>query len=73
MDLSKASGVKALAVFHLYPGHDDAYLKAAEAEMQAVMPTAFMARERQCFTFEPAAQEVVSEQPEPVLAQANEA
>jgi hypothetical protein len=40
--------------------------------MQAVMPTAFMARERQCFTFEPAAQDSVAERPEPALAQANE-
>jgi hypothetical protein len=35
------------------------------------MATAFMARERQCFAFEPAAQET-AERPEPVLAQANE-
>jgi ribonuclease BN (tRNA processing enzyme) len=72
VELAQKAGVKALAIFHLYPGHDDAFLKAAEAEMQAVMPTAFMARERQCFTFEPALQESVPERPEPVLAQANE-
>ena len=45
---------KALAIFHLHPGHDDAFLRAAEAEMQAVMPTAFVARERQAVTLSPA-------------------
>lgn len=51
VDLCRAAGAKALAVFHLYPGHDDAALKAAEAEMQRVMPTAFMARDRQALHF----------------------
>jgi phosphoribosyl 1,2-cyclic phosphodiesterase len=53
VELAQAAGVKAVAIFHLYPGHDDAYLRAAEAEMQAVMPAAFIARERQCIAFEP--------------------
>lgn len=48
VELSKAAGVKALAIFHLYPGHDDAYIQAMEAEMKTIMPTAFVARERQC-------------------------
>ena len=69
VELSKAAGVKALAIFHLYPGHDDAFLKAAEAEMQAVMPTAFMARERQSMTLEPLESEMVADHSEPVLAQ----
>ena len=51
VELCQAAEVKALAIFHLYPGHNDAALSAAEAEMQAVMPTAFIARERQAFTF----------------------
>jgi ribonuclease BN (tRNA processing enzyme) len=63
VELSKAAGVKALAIFHLYPGHDDAFLKKAEAEMQAVMPTAFMARERQFIAFEPV-EEKVADRPE---------
>jgi hypothetical protein len=61
VELSKAAGVKALAIFHLYPGHDDHFLKAAEAAMQAVMPTAFMARERQSLVFEPADDETVAD------------
>jgi phosphoribosyl 1,2-cyclic phosphodiesterase len=53
MELCRAADAKALAAFHLYPGHDDAYLEAAEAEMQRVMPTAFMARDRQALHFAP--------------------
>ncbi|MFL5113790.1 MAG: MBL fold metallo-hydrolase, partial [Microvirga sp.] len=41
---------KALAIFHLHPAHDDAFLRAAEAEMKTVMPTAFVAREGQAVT-----------------------
>ena len=61
VELSQAAGVKALAVFHLYPGHNDTFLKTAEAEMQAMMPTAFMARERQFLSFEPADEETVAD------------
>jgi phosphoribosyl 1,2-cyclic phosphodiesterase len=53
VELCRASDVKSLAIFHLYPGHDDTYLKAIEAEMQLTMPTAFVARERQALTFAP--------------------
>ena len=61
VELCRAADVKALGIFHLYPGHDDAYLRAAEAEMRAVMPTAFIARERQLMTYEPVAtQETVA-------------
>ena len=52
VQLCKGAGVKALAIFHLYPGHDDSYLRAVETEMKAVMPTAFVARERQSLTFD---------------------
>jgi phosphoribosyl 1,2-cyclic phosphodiesterase len=48
--LAKAAGVKALAIFHLHPAHDDAYLRAAEAGIKAAMPTAFVAREGQDVT-----------------------
>ncbi|MBF9233250.1 MBL fold metallo-hydrolase [Microvirga alba] len=58
VELAQAAGVKALAIFHLYPGHDDAFLKAAEKEMQAVMPTAFIARERQGIALAPAREAV---------------
>jgi phosphoribosyl 1,2-cyclic phosphodiesterase len=51
VELCQAADVKALAIFHLYPGHTDAALRATETEMQAVMPGAFIARERQAFTF----------------------
>jgi len=47
VELAKAAGVKALAIIHLHPAHSDATLRAMEAEMQAEMPTAFIARERQ--------------------------
>jgi phosphoribosyl 1,2-cyclic phosphodiesterase len=51
IELCQKAGAKALAIFHLYPGHDDTYLRGVEAEMQAVMPSAFMARERQTMSF----------------------
>ncbi|NIX75612.1 MBL fold metallo-hydrolase [Microvirga terricola] len=54
VELAKAAGVKALAIFHVLPGHDDIFLKAAEKDMQAVMPTAFIARERQGIALQPA-------------------
>lgn len=54
VELAKAAGVKALAIFHVSPGHDDTFLKATEKEMQAVMPTAFIARERQGIALAPA-------------------
>jgi phosphoribosyl 1,2-cyclic phosphodiesterase len=52
VELARAAGAKALAIFHLYPGHTDAELKRMEAEMQAEMPTAFVARERQTIALE---------------------
>ena len=72
MELAQGADVKSLAIFHLYPGHDDASLKASEAEMQAIMPTAFIARERQVVAFEPADREVAPARLEPALAQAGE-
>lgn len=47
VELAKAAGVKALAIIHLHPAHTDAMLRRVEAEMQAVMPSAFIARERE--------------------------
>jgi len=47
VELAQAAGVRALAIIHLHPGHPDAQLRQVEAEMQAVMPSAFIARERQ--------------------------
>jgi phosphoribosyl 1,2-cyclic phosphodiesterase len=52
VDLCRAADVKALAIFHLYPGHTDAMLRGMEAEMQTLMPTAFVARERQALALE---------------------
>jgi phosphoribosyl 1,2-cyclic phosphodiesterase len=53
VELCEAAGVKALAIFHLYPGHKDAFLREREAEIQNVMPTAFIPRDRQRLTFAP--------------------
>ncbi|MBX9932953.1 MAG: MBL fold metallo-hydrolase [Methylobacterium sp.] len=47
VELAQAAGVKALAIIHLHPAHTDPMLRQIESEMQAVMPTAFIARERQ--------------------------
>jgi len=47
VELCRLARAKALAIFHLHPAHDDAYLRAAEAEMKKGMPTAFLAREGQ--------------------------
>ncbi|MBZ6077138.1 MBL fold metallo-hydrolase [Microvirga puerhi] len=61
-ELARAAHVETLAIFHLYPGHDDAFLKAAEAEMQKVMPSSFVARERQTVSLAPVTAETVAEQ-----------
>nr|WP_198411786.1 MBL fold metallo-hydrolase [Microvirga flavescens] len=53
VELARAADVKNLAIFHLYPGHDDEYLRATEKELQAVMPSAFLAREGQSVAFAP--------------------
>ena len=63
VELAQAAGVKALAIFHLYPGHDDASIKAAEAEMQVLMPTAFVARERQSVSLAPVLGGAIAERP----------
>jgi ribonuclease BN (tRNA processing enzyme) len=63
VELAQAANVKALAIFHLYPGHDDAFLRAQEAEMQAVMPTAFVARERQSFILDASGRQAVADWP----------
>ncbi len=47
VELARAAGVKALAIIHLHPAHSDAMLQQIEADLQAEMPTAFVARERQ--------------------------
>ncbi|WP_375462436.1 MBL fold metallo-hydrolase [uncultured Methylobacterium sp.] len=47
VELAQAAGVKGLAIIHLHPCHSDATLRAMEADMQAIMPSAFIARERQ--------------------------
>jgi len=53
VELAKSANVKALAIFHIFPGHDDGFLSTAEAEMKTLMPTAFVARERQSLAFAP--------------------
>ena len=54
VDLCLAAGVGELAIFHLHPLHDDAQLRAVEAEVQARMPSAFLAREGMALTYPPA-------------------
>jgi phosphoribosyl 1,2-cyclic phosphodiesterase len=49
--LCEAASVASLAVFHLHPQHDDAYLRQLEAEIGAHMPGAFLAREGQVFSY----------------------
>jgi phosphoribosyl 1,2-cyclic phosphodiesterase len=65
VELAQAAGVKALAVFHLYPGHDDNALRDMEAELQAIMPTAFIARERQSIALGPADGGAIADQSQP--------
>jgi phosphoribosyl 1,2-cyclic phosphodiesterase len=61
VELCQSADVKALAIFHLYPGHSDSVLKGIEDEMQRVMPTAFVARERQAFSFPAQSDETVAQ------------
>jgi phosphoribosyl 1,2-cyclic phosphodiesterase len=70
VDLAKAANVKALAIFHLYPGHTDEYLRKIEAELQAAMPTAFIARERQSIALSPADGELVADRAKPAKVRA---
>ncbi len=43
--VAQAAGVKRLAIFHHDPAHDDDFLAQMEADVQAVFPEAFLARE----------------------------
>lgn len=47
VELAQAAGARALAIIHLHPAHTDARLREIEADLQAAMSTAFVARERQ--------------------------
>ncbi|AWN55758.1 MBL fold metallo-hydrolase [Methylobacterium sp. 17Sr1-1] len=51
VELCRAGDVGRLAIVHLYPQHTDALLRDLEGQMQADMPGAFVARERQEITF----------------------
>ena len=53
VELCNSAGARSLAIVHLHPAHDDTRLRRMEAEMQAVMPSAFIARERQALALEP--------------------
>ncbi|WP_230532533.1 MBL fold metallo-hydrolase [Microvirga roseola] len=64
VDLCRKANVKTLAIFHLYPGHNDQFLKCVEAEMQSAMPSSFIARERQSIAFAPADGESVADRPD---------
>ncbi|MCJ2026247.1 MBL fold metallo-hydrolase [Methylobacterium sp. J-067] len=47
VELAHAAGVKSVAIIHLHPAHSDTTLQAMEADLQAEMPSAFIAREYQ--------------------------
>jgi phosphoribosyl 1,2-cyclic phosphodiesterase len=51
--LAQAAGVERIAIFHLHPQHDDAYLNKVEAEIKREMPGAFVAHEGQSLSFPP--------------------
>lgn len=53
--LAQGANVGAIGIIHLHPQRDDACLQGLEAEIQAVMPSAFIARERQALVFAPVA------------------
>jgi phosphoribosyl 1,2-cyclic phosphodiesterase len=45
LELAKAAGVKAFAIFHLHPRHDDNHMDEVERQAQAIFPGAFVARQ----------------------------
>lgn len=47
VELCRAADVKSLAIVHLYPQQMDERLRTMELQLQAEMPTAYIARERQ--------------------------
>lgn len=51
--LCRKAGAAAMAGFHHNPSHADAELDAIQAEIQAVSPASFMARDGQVLTFAP--------------------
>lgn len=51
--LCKASSAKAMAGYHHNPVHDDDRIDAMQAELEALLPNGFMAREGQVVTFAP--------------------
>lgn len=46
IELCRAAGARALAIFHLNPCYDDKRIRKMEQDMQREMPEAFVARER---------------------------
>jgi len=55
VQLARRAGVQALAIIHHHPQHDDDRLRGIEAAMQAVMPSAFLAREGRALALTPLA------------------
>jgi phosphoribosyl 1,2-cyclic phosphodiesterase len=51
VELCEAAGVRSLGIVHLYPGSDDATLRALDAQIKAVAPFAFVAKEGQSFSY----------------------
>jgi ribonuclease BN (tRNA processing enzyme) len=51
VELCESAGVRSLGIIHLYPGSDDAALRAVERDLQNRAPWAFVAREGQSFAY----------------------
>ena len=60
VELCRAAQVGSLAIFHLSPYHDDETLRCMEAELQAAMPNAFIARQGQEVVLESLAEVVTA-------------
>ena len=45
VEVAERAGVQRLAITHHDPDHDDAFLREVERQVQARLPTAFLARE----------------------------
>ncbi|GJD33962.1 MBL fold metallo-hydrolase [Methylobacterium aerolatum] len=65
VELAQAAGVKTLGIIHLHPAHSDTVLRDMEADLQAAMPGAFIARE--CQTVVVGGQDVGDAQDRPAI------
>ena len=61
VELALAADVKALAIFHLFPGHDDITLRAWEAQMRQIDAHRLYRWERQSIAFPSGGGEAVAD------------